>query len=125
MSTAGKRMDALLTKLYKEIPGTTIILSTLLPNGIAQNNVTEINEQYKSIYDTRHENNENIILADMSDLISTSHLVDKTHPDEYGYLKMAEAWLNAIKRATKAKMIGPKSKNATRDVKSGSEQSGM
>lgn len=132
MSTAGERMDDLLTKLYKEIPGTTVILSTLLPNGLAQHNVTLINDQYKSIYHKRQEKKENIILADMSDLISTSHLVDGTHPDEFGYLKMAGAWTTAIKEASDKKMIGSKSKgsndassNKTRDVKSGSEQSGM
>ncbi|GAB1206268.1 hypothetical protein APSETT445_004953 [Aspergillus pseudonomiae] len=104
---AGERMNVLLTRLYEGIPGTTIILSTLLSNGDpkAQANVVKINEQYRNIAAARRKNGDKIVLAEMSDFIKVSELVDGTHPNDFGYKKMASVWWAAIQEAESAKFL--------------------
>ncbi|OGM47389.1 hypothetical protein ABOM_002570 [Aspergillus bombycis] len=107
VDTAGERMNVLLTRLYEGIPGTTIILSTLLSNGDpdAQANVVKINAQYRNIAAARRENGDKIVLAEMSDFITVSELVDGTHPTDAGYKKMASVWWAAIQEAESAKFL--------------------
>ncbi|KAE8390395.1 hypothetical protein BDV23DRAFT_193793 [Aspergillus alliaceus] len=104
---AGQRMNVMLTRLYDKIPGTTIILSTLLSNGDpkAQANVVKINEQYRNIAAARRKNGDKIVLAEMSDFIKVNELVDGTHPTDHGYKKMASVWWAAIQEAEKAKFL--------------------
>ncbi|OGM49676.1 hypothetical protein ABOM_001781 [Aspergillus bombycis] len=100
--SAGERMNKMLTRLYDAIPGTTIILSTLLPNkdDKAQVNVLNINEQYRNIAATRIKEGDRLVLAEMSDgFIQVSELVDGTHPTDEGYKKMASVWWAAIQEA--------------------------
>ncbi|GMF81315.1 unnamed protein product [Aspergillus oryzae] len=100
-------MNVLLTRLYEGIPGTTIILSTLLSNADpkAQANVLKINEQYRNIAAARRKNGDKIVLAEMSDFIKVSELVDGTHPTDFGYKKMASVWWAAIQEAESAKFL--------------------
>lgn len=101
-------MNELLTQLYHNISGTTIILSTLLPNNDdrVQANVLVINEQYRSIVATRQKNNERIVLAEMSEFIERTDLLpDGTHPTGQGYEKMASVWWAAIQKAESKGML--------------------
>jgi hypothetical protein len=101
VNTAGERMNELLTRLYDAIPGTTIILSTLLvnqePNGII--NVPVINEQYRQIAAARIKEGARMVLAEMNDFITVTDIGDKTHPTNDGYIKMASVWWAAIQEA--------------------------
>ncbi|PLB54069.1 SGNH hydrolase [Aspergillus steynii IBT 23096] len=98
-ASAGKRMDKLITRLFDAIPGTTIILSTLLPNTRQSKRIEQINTQFRKIVATRRANDERIVLAEMSDFIRKDELVDGTHPTDYGYKKMASVWWAAIQEA--------------------------
>ncbi|KAJ6057366.1 hypothetical protein N7460_000640 [Penicillium canescens] len=105
---AGVRMNQMLTRLYDTIPGTTIILSTLLPNNNekAQANSVIINEQYRNIVAARQKNNDRIVLAEMSDYIKhTDLLPDGTHPTGPGYEKMASVWWAAIQEAESKELL--------------------
>ncbi|KAJ5389420.1 Lipase GDSL, partial [Penicillium cataractarum] len=99
ITTAGLRMNTLLTTLYTSIPNTTIILSTLLPNKKHQDRVDQISAQYRNLVALRREQNDRIVLADMSSFIKASQLVDGTHPDDQGYREMAAVWWAAVKVA--------------------------
>ncbi|OOQ85849.1 hypothetical protein PEBR_24090 [Penicillium brasilianum] len=99
ISTAGLRMDTLLTNLYTSIPNTTIILSTLLPNKKHQDRVDKISSQYRDLVALRRQQNDRIVLAEMSSFITLSQLVDGTHPDDQGYQEMAAVWWAAVKVA--------------------------
>ncbi|KAI9036901.1 SGNH/GDSL hydrolase family protein [Aspergillus affinis] len=99
VSTAGKRMDKLITRLFDAIPDTTIILSTLLPNAKQPKRIEQINTQYRKIVAQRRGNDERIVLAEMSEFIKKDELVDGTHPSDYGYKKMASVWWAAIEEA--------------------------
>lgn len=100
VSTVGERMGKLLDNLYKAVPGTTIILSTLLPNKLVPHTVVNISQQFRDIVETRQNSGERIVLAEMSNgTITASNLVDMTHPDEQGYYEMAQIWGTAINEA--------------------------
>lgn len=111
-------MNAMLDRLFT-IPDTTIILSTLLPNGVdgVQPRVDRINTQYRDIVRRRRQEYQRIVLAEMSQFIKLSDLVDdKTHPNDGGYKKMAAVWWAAIEQAEKESLL-----RAPKEVKKGGE----
>ncbi|KAJ5147506.1 hypothetical protein N7526_000858 [Penicillium atrosanguineum] len=97
--SAGTRMNSLMTKLFNEIDGTTIILSTLLPNKKEPKLVKAINEQYRTLAAFWRAKNGRVVLADMDSFIKEDQLVDGIHPDDYGYKEMASVWWAAIQVA--------------------------
>ncbi|CAG8927135.1 unnamed protein product [Penicillium salamii] len=99
VDTAGERMDSLLTELYDAIPGTTIILSTLIPNGKKPVLVSEISQQYRDLVAKRRAQNDSLVLAEMSTFIKSTQLVDGIHPTADGYEEMAAVWWAAIQEA--------------------------
>ena len=95
-------MDALLDRLYATIPSTTIVLSTLVPNGLdgVQPRVDAINAQYREIVRARRLKKQRIVIADMAGSLTLNDLVDdKTHPNDWGYKKMAYVWWGAVRGA--------------------------
>lgn len=98
-------MDTLLTKLYDEVPGTTIILSTLLPNTLEPKLVEQISREIRTIASIRREKNDRLVLADMSTFIKKDELVDGIHPTAKGYEKMASVWWAAFQEAEKENML--------------------
>lgn len=92
-------MNSLMTKLFNEIDGTTIILSTLLPNKKEPKLVESINKQFRTLAAFWRAKNGRVVLADMSTFIKEDQLVDGVHPDDYGYTEMASVWWAAIQVA--------------------------
>ncbi|KAJ5724730.1 hypothetical protein N7493_006458 [Penicillium malachiteum] len=105
ISTTGDRMNSLLDLLFEKIPGTTILLSTLLPNKDAPNLVADISEQYRELAAKRRDNGDRVVLAEMSYFITLNELADATHPDDEGYKKMASVWWAAVEEALNENMI--------------------
>lgn len=103
--SAGTRMNILIEKLFSSIEGTTIILSTLLPNAKQPEKVESINEQLRNLVAYRRARNNRIVLADMSHFIKVDELADKIHPDDAGYEKMASVWWAAFQEAQKEGML--------------------
>ena len=101
VDTTGERMDSLLTELYDAVPGTTIILSTLIPNGKKPVPISAISHQFRELVAKRRAQNDSIILAEMSTFIKSNQLVDKIHPTATGYEEMASVWWAAIQEAEK------------------------
>jgi hypothetical protein len=105
VETAGKRMDSLLTQLFDGIPGTTIILSTLVFNGKKPQEVSDISGQYQKLAAKRRAQNDSLVLADMSTFIKWNELVDNIHPTANGYEHMASVWWAAIQQAEKEGLL--------------------
>ncbi|CAI7676667.1 hypothetical protein N7533_010261 [Penicillium manginii] len=103
--SAGTRMNILVEKLFDSIEGTTIILSTLLPNGRKPEQVESINEQIRNLVAYRRARNNRIVLADMSHFIKVDELVDRVHPDDAAYEKMASVWWAAFQTAQSEGML--------------------
>ncbi|KAF7589874.1 hypothetical protein BBP40_003586 [Aspergillus hancockii] len=117
VSKTGERMNALLTHLFDAIPGTTIILSTLLTKETHFDHVVTINEQYRQIVAARRQLGQRIVLAEMSQFIKLEELVDGTHPNDYGYKKMASVWWAAIQEAERESLLQPPNDTGVSDTK--------
>jgi hypothetical protein len=105
IDSTGTRMNSLINKLFDQIDGTTIILSTLLPNKKEPALVKEINKQYRALAAFWRAKNGRVVLADMSQFIKEDQLVDGIHPDDYGYKEMASVWWAAIQVAVAEGML--------------------
>jgi hypothetical protein len=110
-------MDALLTHLFDAIPGTTIILSSLLPLKDHPDRVSSISDQYRQIVAARRQQKQRIVLADMSEFITAGELVDGTHPNDYAYKKMASVWWAAIQEAEREGLLQPPNNTGVSDTK--------
>ena len=109
----GDRMRRLINTVFAEVPNAVVVLSTLLPHKIWQENVDKVNEMYRRIHreynpiDKDGNVPENpqfkVVLAEMGDdsLFHVADLWDDTHPTPEGYKKMAAIWYAAIMEANK------------------------
>ncbi|GES65471.1 hypothetical protein ATETN484_0012037600 [Aspergillus terreus] len=102
IDSVGDRMNGLLTQLFDAIPGTTIILSTLLQNTRQPINVETINTEYRKLAAQRRADGDRVVLAEMSQFIKFDQLKDGTHPIDLGYKEMASVWWAAIETAQQA-----------------------
>ncbi|OBT82112.1 hypothetical protein VE02_08782 [Pseudogymnoascus sp. 03VT05] len=102
VNTAGQRMNDMIMDCFIRVPGTVVILSTLLPNSLAPGKVAEINDQYRNLAAKLRKDRFPIILAEMDDgFITIDEIWDGTHPNLSGYQKMAAVWHHAINQADK------------------------
>ncbi|KAJ1326286.1 acyl-CoA thioesterase I [Microdochium nivale] len=110
VDTAHERMGSLLDKLFSEIPGTTVVLSTLLVNADddVDARVGVVNDGYRELVRSQRAAGNKVVLAEMNDgsYITREDLVeDGIHPNRNGYIKMAMIWYEAIFNASKEGLI--------------------
>ncbi|KXJ87696.1 SGNH hydrolase-type esterase domain-containing protein [Microdochium bolleyi] len=110
VDSAHERMAALLDKLFDQVPGTTVVLSTLLVNAddTVDGRVAVVNDGYRALVRSQREAGRRIVLAEMNDgnYITRDDLVDDgIHPNRNGYIKMAFIWYEAIMNASKDGLI--------------------
>ncbi|KAI9375572.1 SGNH hydrolase-type esterase domain-containing protein [Aspergillus egyptiacus] len=105
ITTAASRMSALLSSLFAAIPNTTIILSTLLPNGPASDAVDRISRELRGLVARRRSQGDKLVLAEMSYFITAERLVDGIHPDDEGYREMAAVWWAAVREAEREEFL--------------------
>ncbi|KAK4189441.1 family 3 putative carbohydrate esterase [Podospora australis] len=100
VSTAGERMEAMITDLYRLSPRAVIVLSTLLMNKgqATEQNVLNINRQFVNLVNKLRNSGRRIVLADMHNDAGPvwSDLADETHPNDGGYRKMANIWFAGL-----------------------------
>ncbi|CAG8954298.1 hypothetical protein HYFRA_00005919 [Hymenoscyphus fraxineus] len=93
---AGVRMKALIDDIFKKVPETTVILSTLVPsrdNGACARNIST---QFRELVKSKHYRNARLGLADIESSLKLSDLADGTHPNDGGYKIFAGVWCTAI-----------------------------
>lgn len=99
----GKRISRMLECVWQTSPGSTIILSTLLPNldTVAEKRISQSNIQLQELTFQESIRHKRIILVDMHSADGPSHndLVDGTHPNDKGYQKIANIWYKGIQEA--------------------------
>jgi lysophospholipase L1-like esterase len=97
---AGDRLGSLIDRLFDDVPGVTIVASTLLPNANPkiQANVQIYNSKIPDVVQRRQAAGKQIVYVDFSSSsFSLSDLSsDGTHPTDAGYIKMAEVWYQGI-----------------------------
>ena len=74
-----------------------VVLATLINHLLYIEQTQELNNYITELVKNRQINNDLIILADMNKYLkSTNYYLDNVHPNELGYKKMAEVWLEKI-----------------------------
>lgn len=94
LNGAGARMESLINDLWgaPDMRNTLIVLSTVLPTTAPGRDArVVINNQYSALITRLRNNGRPIILADM-DYVTTGDLVDGVHPNDFGFVKMANVW---------------------------------
>ncbi|KAK8108347.1 uncharacterized protein PG998_010360 [Apiospora kogelbergensis] len=107
LDNAGVRMESLIRDLWAapDMSNSLIVLSTVLPTTTAgASSAQVINSQYRQLVQRLNGDGRPILLADM-DFVSTDDLVDGVHPNDYGFVKMANIWWLAIERAASSRLI--------------------
>jgi lysophospholipase L1-like esterase len=102
VDTTGNRMRDMIMECFIRVPGTVVILSTLIPNTQTPENFASINNQYRNVAAQLRAQGFHIILAEMNDgFITIDDIWDGTHPYLLGFEKMASVWTRAINEAEK------------------------
>jgi lysophospholipase L1-like esterase len=103
IETAGERMSDMLEYLWTASSGSTVVLSTLIPNldREIEARVRRANEQFREMAKVKAAEGRKIIFVDIhgSDGPMISDLADGTHPNDVGYAKMAMIWRRGIHEA--------------------------
>lgn len=100
-----QRLGNLLETLWQASPDPTVILSSLLVNrdGVAESRIRAFNKQAEAMAGLKDSEGKRIVFVDMhgDDGPSVEDLVDDgTHPNDAGYVKMANIWLRGIQMAS-------------------------
>ncbi|KAL1599455.1 Glucan endo-1,3-alpha-glucosidase agn1 [Paraconiothyrium brasiliense] len=101
------RLRTMIDLIYKESPGVTIILSTLLPNytpGNAPSYVNVANQGIRQLYTEYAAKNAKMVLAEMDGgwFQYPADYSDVTHPNDLGYSMMASIWATAFEEVVSA-----------------------
>lgn len=103
IETAGRRISDMLEYLWTASSGSTVVLSTLLPNldRKIESRILRINEEFWEIAKAKAVEGRKIIIVDMHgpDGPQIGDLADGTHPNDVGYAKMATIWRRGIYEA--------------------------
>ncbi|KAI3398912.1 hypothetical protein diail_8235 [Diaporthe ilicicola] len=113
----GTRLGSLLDNLMSDVPGTTVIVSTLIPgtDPDVERYRAEVNRQYRSLVSDRRARGQKVVLAEMDGVagyfdtrVGTGDYFDETHPNDKGYAKMAAIWRQALSTAeSEGKLTAP------------------
>ncbi|PVH96898.1 carbohydrate esterase family 3 protein, partial [Periconia macrospinosa] len=112
VSGAGDRLEKLVRLCLEKSPGVTILLSTLLPNGRAPENVVNINKQYRALAAKLRLEGKKVQIAEMHDgFITPEDIFDGTHPTGKGFSKMGSVWWAALELADAKNWLSPPSQD--------------
>ncbi|SCL55141.1 Lysophospholipase L1 [Micromonospora yangpuensis] len=97
---APARLDALISKIVRLAPETTVLVAQLVPayNQGTNNQVQAYNAAIPGIVARHRAAGERVRVVDMS-AVTRADLTDSVHPNAEGYRKMADAFLGAVKAA--------------------------
>jgi len=97
---AGANVTAMINNIFKQSPGATVILTTVLVNSVAAQDACRVtvNAQYSALATTMQAAGAKMLLVDMrgpgGPLVTD--LADGRHPNDAGYVKMANIWFQGI-----------------------------
>ncbi|MFJ8637072.1 GDSL-type esterase/lipase family protein [Streptomyces sp. NPDC093568] len=94
LDTAPERLGALIDQILRDAPETTVLVATLIPStkeGM-QDKIDRYNAELPRIVDQRRAQGKHVMLVNMGELTTAD--VDGSHPNDDGYRKMAQAFLD-------------------------------
>lgn len=97
---AGANVTAMINKIYQQSPGSTVILTSILANKVPEQDAcrVKINEQYNAVAAQFQQSGAKFGFVDMRspDAPTLNDLNDTRHPNDGGYVKMANVWAKGI-----------------------------
>ncbi|KAI1856366.1 hypothetical protein JX265_011613 [Neoarthrinium moseri] len=112
---AGRNVSNILDGIYKNSPGVTVIMANLMVNKVAAQERCrqQVNEQYTALVTELQSKGAKITLADMRGQggLTTADLNDTRHPNDAGYVKMANIWMTAIQKVESEGLVAAASSN--------------
>ncbi|KAF7337152.1 Lipolytic enzyme [Mycena venus] len=105
ISTAPSRLSTLIDSIFTACPDAALVVATLTPLSAGQSSVDTYNQAVTQLVATRKAAGQHILLASMASVLA-SDLADGVHPNDAGYVKMANAWFPVVQQAAENGWIG-------------------
>ncbi|KFY32373.1 hypothetical protein V493_00257 [Pseudogymnoascus sp. VKM F-4281 (FW-2241)] len=93
------RLGSLIDQISAACPDASILVSLIIRASDVQSRVDTYNTLVKKVLTDRAQNGKHVDLVDMTKVLGAGDMADGLHPNDSGYAKMAQAWLESIKRA--------------------------
>lgn len=95
---APQRLGSLLDDLFDYCPDMSIFVAQLIPSKIktVEQAIETFNSEIPAIVDKRANEGRKIVTVDMHSVVQTKNLYDRIHPNDHGYLLMANTWVEAV-----------------------------
>lgn len=100
---AGANVSSLIGSIYAQSPGSTVILASVLVNKVPAQEAcrVDVNNQYNALAAQLTGQGAKFVFVDMRspDGPTVNDLADTRHPNDAGYVKMANVWMQGIQQA--------------------------
>ncbi|KAI9706035.1 MAG: hypothetical protein M1836_005441 [Candelina mexicana] len=95
------QLGTMIDSLFTGCPDAVIIVAKIVPSGNSntQSRVITYNSAIDGVVASRRSAGKHILVVDMFSALSTSDLQDGIHPNDEGYQKMADVWIDGIRQA--------------------------
>lgn len=109
---AGANVSSLINSIYTQSPGSTVILTSVLVNKVPAQEAcrVDVNNQYNALAAQLTGQGAKFVFVDMRspEGPTTADLADTRHPNDVGYQKMANVWMQGVQQAiTKGFITAP------------------
>lgn len=112
---AAANVSSLIGRIYAQSPGSTVILASILVNKVPEQEAcrVDINSQYGALATQLTGQGAKFVLVDMRgpDGPTTNDLADTRHPNDAGYQKVANVWMQGIQQVIAKNFITPAAEN--------------
>ncbi|KAI1133014.1 hypothetical protein F5Y10DRAFT_154929 [Nemania abortiva] len=98
---APSRLENLIDKIYDHSPHAALFVCQIIPSTTAatQARINVFNDAIPSLVSKYIAAGKNVTMVSMNEALTTADLKDSLHPNDGGYVKMADAYYAAIKEA--------------------------
>jgi lysophospholipase L1-like esterase len=96
-STMADRLETLLDKIIAAAPSALIVLAETTPLASGSSALTQYDAKIPGIVQARAAKGQHMVLVDMSKMPTSDLSSDGIHPNDQGYVYMANTWYAAIK----------------------------
>ncbi|KAI1428363.1 SGNH hydrolase-type esterase domain-containing protein [Xylaria sp. FL1777] len=101
VGNAPTRLENLINKIYSHSPKAAVFVCQIIPSktGSIQARINDFNDAIPSVVAKYVDAGKHVTMVSMNEALSTSDLADFLHPNDGGYVKMANAYYAAIQEA--------------------------
>lgn len=112
---AGANVSSLINSIYAQSPGSTVILTNILVNKVPAQEAcrVDVNNQYNALAAQLTAQGAKFVMVDMRspEGPTVNDLADTRHPNDVGYQKMANVWMQGVQQVITKGFITPAAEN--------------